>query len=187
MLDSLPASQQMALVGLLMFIFFGMHNILQEAIVNLLNVIASDGREDNGGRETDHGNWTLMLGYAEVIGVLAFSYLERVQLTMERGRVAPLSAYPLLTLCLLASSTLSNMSLSYIGMPTKVVFRSCKLVPTMIIATVVNQKRFRSYDYLCALAICAGLVLFAMADYEIDPVTYNLTRMAKIRLCLGVD
>lgn len=173
MLDSLPASQQMALVGLLMFLFFGMHNILQEAIVNLLNVIASDGREDNGGRETDHGNWTLMLGYAEVIGVLAFSYLERVQLTMERGRVAPLSAYPLLTLCLLASSTLSNMSLSYIGMPTKVVFRSCKLVPTMIIATVVNQKRFRSYDYLCALAICAGLVLFAMADYEIDPVTYN--------------
>jgi len=146
--------------------------------VNLLNVIASDenggGRtEDNGGRETDHGNWTLMLGYAEVIGVLAFSYLERVQLTTERGRVAPLSAYPLLTLCLIASSSLSNMSLSYIGMPTKVVFRSCKLVPTMIIATVVNQKRFRSHEYICALAICAGLVLFAMADYEIDPVTYN--------------
>jgi adenosine 3'-phospho 5'-phosphosulfate transporter B3 len=182
MLDSLPASQQMALVGLLMFLFFGMHNILQEAIVNLLNVIASDEnggdsrREDEGdrGREmNDHGNWTLMLGYAEVIGVLAFSYLERVHLTTERGRVAPLTAYPLLTLCLLASSSLSNMSLSYIGMPTKVVFRSCKLVPTMIIATVVNQKRFHSYEYICALAICAGLVLFALADYEIDPVQFN--------------
>lgn len=178
LLDSLPAAQQMALVGFLMFLFFGMHNILQEAIVNILNVTASEGGGDDDGTGVGSNmNWTLMLGYAEVVGVLVFSYLERVRLTTEGGtsRHAPLNAYRLLTLCLLASSSLSNMSLGYIGMPTKVVFRSCKLVPTMIIATVVNQKRFRSYEYLCALAICAGLVLFAMADYALDPLQFNLT------------
>lgn len=53
------------------------------------------------------------------------------------------------------------------------VFRSCKLVPTMIIATVVNARVFKSYEYLCALSICAGLVLFAMADYTLDPLQYN--------------
>jgi len=120
-------------------------------------------------------NGTLMLGYAEVMGVFVFSYLERVHLTNEGGfaRVAPFRSYPLLTACLFASSSLSNLSLSYINFPTKVVFRSCKLVPTMIIATIVNQRVFRSYEYLCALSICAGLVLFAMADYTLDPLQYQ--------------
>ncbi|KAL3777837.1 hypothetical protein ACHAW5_003031 [Stephanodiscus triporus] len=180
MLDSLPPTHQMALVGFLMFLFFGMHNVLQEAIVNLLNVSASEG--GGGGGDDDAGlggtsaaNRTFMLGYAEVLGVLVFSYLERSRLTTEGGtsRVAPLSAYPMLTLCLFASSSMSNLSLGYINFPTKVVFRSCKLVPTMIIATVVNSRRFKPYEYLCALSICAGLVLFAMADYALDPLQFH--------------
>ena len=92
------------------FLFFGAHNILQEAIVNLLS---ADGMKEKG---------TLMLGYAEIIGVLSFSYLERTYMTNEGGfdRVAPLSAYPMLTMCLFASSSLCNLSLSYINYPTKV-------------------------------------------------------------------
>lgn len=43
----------------------------------------------------------------------------------------------------------------------------------MLIATCVNQKVFASYEYLCALCICAGLVLFAMADYSLDPIQFN--------------
>ena len=43
----------------------------------------------------------------------------------------------------------------------------------MLIATCVNQKVFASYEYLCALFICAGLVLFAMADYTLDPIQFN--------------
>jgi len=43
----------------------------------------------------------------------------------------------------------------------------------MIIATIVNSKKFRSYEYLCALCICAGLVLFSMADYTLDPLQFN--------------
>lgn len=159
-----------------------MHNILQEAIVNLLsnkNASSSISDADEGGGSSSNlkSNGTLMLGYAEVVGVLVFSYLERVHMTKEGGfsRVAPLRAYPLLTFCLFASSSLSNLSLSYINFPTKVVFRSCKLVPTMLIATLVNSHIFHSYEYLCALSICAGLVLFAMADYTLDPLQFDPT------------
>mmetsp|Transcript_26370 Transcript_26370/g.56056 ORF Transcript_26370/g.56056 Transcript_26370/m.56056 type:complete len:462 (+) Transcript_26370:141-1526(+) len=173
-LDALPPTQQMILLSFLMFLFFGMHNILQEAIVNLLNNSETLNAEDGTGTKA---NRTFMLGYAEVIGVLVFSYLERVHLTNEGGlaRVAPLRAYPLLTACLFASSSLSNLSLSYINFPTKVVFRSCKLVPTMIIATIVNQRVFKSHEYVCALSICAGLVLFAVADYSLDPLLLDPT------------
>lgn len=87
----------------------------------------------------------------------------------ESGRVAPLSAYPLLTFCLLSSSALSNMALNYINFPTKVVFRSCKLIPTMMVASVLNKRVFASFEYTCALAVCTGLVLFAAADWTLTP------------------
>lgn len=120
-LDNLPATQQMVLLSFLMFLFFGMHNILQEALVNLLSN-ASETITDEATRQNLKSNGTLMLGYAEVVGVLFFSYLERTHMTNEGGlsRVAPLRAFPLLTLCLFASSSLSNLSLSYINFPTKV-------------------------------------------------------------------
>ena len=119
LLDNLPPTQQMVLLSFLMFLFFGMHNILQEAIVNLLSNSISD---DESLSSKLKSNGTLMLGYAEVVGVLVFSYLERVHMTNEGGfsRVAPLRAFPLLTGCLFASSALSNLSLSYINFPTKV-------------------------------------------------------------------
>ena len=114
-----------------MFLFFGMHNILQEAIVNVLSNVSDRSAAtvvddvvnhggEGGGFDTD--KLTLMLGYTEIVGVLVFSYLERVRFTDEGGwhRVAPLRSYPLLTACLFASSSLSNLSLGYINFPTKV-------------------------------------------------------------------
>ena len=181
-LNDLSPSHQMALVSLLMFLFLGMHNVLQEAIVGMLSIATSTSE----GTKVDG---TIMLGYAEVIGVLVFSYIERVYVAKEAGfhRVAPLRAYPLLTLCLFASSSLCNMSLSYINFPTKVVFRSCKLVPTMIIATIVNKKVFASYEYACALAICAGLILFALADYTLDPMKFDVMGLALVSASVVAD
>ena len=101
-----------------MFLFFGMHNILQEAIVNLLSNSETLTPESSKLK----ANGTVMLAYAETMGVLGFSFMERVYMTNEGGwsRKASLRAYPLLTLCLFASSSMSNLSLSYINFPTKV-------------------------------------------------------------------
>jgi solute carrier family 35 (adenosine 3'-phospho 5'-phosphosulfate transporter), member B3 len=92
----------------------------------------------------------------------------------ETVRVAPLSAYPFLTACLLASSALSNVALNYINFPTKVVFRSCKLIPTMVVATIVHRKVFTLTEYLCALAVCAGLIFFAAADWSLTPTFHPI-------------
>lgn len=152
-LERLPASLQFSLLVLGVFVFFGAHNFLQEAITEKMNKQHS-----------------VILGYTEVLGVAVCSFIERCYIQRERGRIAPLSAYPLLTLCLMGSSALSNISLDYINFPTKVVFRSCKLIPTMIIASIVHKKVFSGMEYACATAICAGLVLFAAADWSVAPV-----------------
>lgn len=61
------------------------------------------------------------------------------------------------------------MALNYINFPTKVVFRSCKLIPTMLVASVLNKRIFASFEYACAFAVCIGLVLFAAADWTLTP------------------
>lgn len=128
----------------------------------------------------------VMLGYMEVLGVTICSFIERQFIVRERGRVAPISAYPLLTGCLLASSALSNMSLNYINFPTKVVFRSCKLIPTMIMASVIHGKVFSSVEYICAIAASAGLVMFAAADWELTP-SFNPIGLALVSLSVCAD
>mmetsp|Transcript_24970 Transcript_24970/g.38637 ORF Transcript_24970/g.38637 Transcript_24970/m.38637 type:complete len:410 (+) Transcript_24970:152-1381(+) len=133
-------------------IFFGIHNYLQEAIMNIEGF--------------DYG---VMLGTMEVLGVTVCSAFERHFIAKERTRVAPIRSFAALTMCLLSSSALSNVSLNYINFPTKVVFRSCKLIPTMFIGGIINGRIFSPSEYFAALFVCTGLVLFAAADWNNSP------------------
>lgn len=167
--DSLSSTEQLLILSGLMFAFFGAHNLLQEAIMKIPNF-----------------KYGVMLGYMEVLGVTIWSYLERAYISKETGRIAPLSSYPLLTLCLMGSASLSTMALNYINFPTKVVFRSCKLIPTMVVATIINKRKFSSTEYTCAIAVCAGLVLFAAADWRLTP-SFSPTGLILVFLSVIAD
>lgn len=151
------------------FLFFGVHNYLQEAIMAVPNF-----------------QFGVMLGYLEVFGVTICSFLERKFVAQETQRVAPLSSYTLLTFCLLSSSSLSNLALNFINFPTKVVFRSCKLIPTMMVASIVHKKTFASVEYLFAFCMCLGLVLFAAADWSLAP-SFHPIGLACVTLSVCAD
>ena len=151
------SSKELALLSILMFIFFGVHNLLQEAIM-----------------KTPGFSYGMMLGYMEVLGVTVCSFLERKYKAKENGRKAPLKSYTFLTLCLMTSSGLSNISLNFINFPTKVIFRSCKLIPTMIIATIINKRIFSTIEYLCAFSISLGLIVFTVVDWTLAPVFHPI-------------
>ena len=214
------------------FLFFGIHNYMQELIQYEFHLYQLP--------------LNVMLGYYEVFGVCFFTYIERryyyyydrmtntrsstliqhhhhhkQNTTMEEGksrsgsssdaeqdnskinnhnhnnmdhsttstssssssigssntiRKAPLSVYPFLTMCLLSSSALSNLSLNYINFPTKVVFRSCKLLPTMVIATVLHPhtQKFNMTEYICATIVCCGLICFGMAEFQTQPTFHPI-------------
>ena len=101
----------------------GAHNYLQELIMSLPGF-----------------KLAVMLAYLEVLGVTICSYIE-LQLSGETIRKAPLSAYATLCFMLMLTSAASNISLNYINYPTKVVFRSCKIIPTLAISSVMNKKK----------------------------------------------
>lgn len=168
-IEIMNPSQQFMVLAFGMFFFFGIHNLLQEGIMKVPGF--------------EHG---VMLSYMEVLGVSFCSYFERKYVAKETVRVAPLSSYPVLTLCLMGSSALSNMSLDYINFPTKVVFRSCKLIPTMIIATIINRRVFKSIEYASAFAISIGLVIFAAADWKLTP-SFNPTGITLVSISVIAD
>jgi adenosine 3'-phospho 5'-phosphosulfate transporter B3 len=109
-----------------------------------------------------------MLGYLEVLGVAVCSYFERRYLG-ETTRKASWSSYFMLCLCLVVSSATSNIALAYINYPTKVVFRSCKLIPTMMIAVGYNKKKVQWFEFVFGVIISLGMVLFAFADFQVYP------------------
>jgi len=110
----------------------------------------------------------VVLGYLEVLGVACCSFFER-RYYGENIRRAPWTAYFMLCFCLLISSATSNIALSYINYPTKVVFRSCKLIPTMIIAVLYNGKKVHNFEFVFGSVISLGMVLFAAADFQVYP------------------
>lgn len=136
-LDVLSPTIQFLILGSGVFIFFGTHNILQEAMMKI------PGFE-----------FGVMLGYMEVVGVCLFSYLERTFVAKETKRVAPLSAYPLLTFCLLSSSSLSNLALNFINFPTKAcsvrVVKKCPLTSSTFVLLsflgCLSKLQTHSYD-----------------------------------------
>ena len=132
------------------FLFFGVHNYLQEAIMAVPNF-----------------QFGVMLGYLEVFGVTICSFLERKYVAQETQRVAPLSSYTLLTFCLLSSSSLSNLALNFINFPTKVVFRSCKVSEQQSIEHTQTQLLWRTVFLLFLCCAIHAVITFQRSTHLI--------------------
>lgn len=111
-----------------------------------------------------------ILAFLDVVGVTFFSGIERV-VKNEKTRVAPWSSYFLLCCFLCMSSSAANAALNYINYPTRVIFRSCKLVPTIIIAIVLNNKSFYLSELILGIAMSMGMAMFAFADFNVSDST----------------
>ena len=127
-----------------MMVFFGCHNYLQELIMSLPGFRIG-----------------VFLGYLEVLGVAVCSFIER-RFVGETIRRSPWSSYWMLCFCLLISSATSNIALGYINYPTKVVFRSCKLIPTMIIAVLYNKKKVHAFEFFFGALISLGMMMLLL-------------------------
>ncbi|CAJ1951290.1 unnamed protein product [Cylindrotheca closterium] len=86
----------------------------------------------------------------------------------------------------MVSSSFSNLALNYINFPTKVVFRSCKLIPTMVVASILHKKVFTTVEYIFAVCVSMGLVLFAAADWQVTP-TFHPIGLAMVSLSVCGD
>ena len=61
-----------------------------------------------------------------------------------------------------------------------------KLIPTMIVASILHKRIFSSVEYFCAFCICLGLVLFAAADWSLAP-SFHPIGLAFVSLSVCAD
>ena len=64
--------------------------------------------------------------------------------------------YIRLSLVVFGATALASFSLQYVTYPTKVVFKSAKLIPTMVVATALQGTKYGFLDYTAALLLCIG-------------------------------
>jgi len=149
-----PTSRGRKLLVYTSFLFVGFlgHNYLQEKLMAL-----------NG------FTFGSMLSFFEALGVLCCTGIERVYRGNTKVRKAPMQHYLALSILIAASSLLSNIALEYINYPVRVIFRSSKVIPTMLVGVLWMKARHRISEYLSAFMLSVGLILFAFADRSVSP------------------
>ena len=84
--------------------------------------------------------------------------------TGETLRVVPMRDYVKLSFMTMGGMYLTNWSLRYLSYPLRVVFKSCKLVPVMLLSYCYMGKKYSFAQCLSVFLLTLGVVIFTLAD-----------------------
>ena len=110
-------------------------------------------------------------GYMTLItaGTMAVcGQIERLA-TGDTERRGPLLSYAKLSVLTLGGMYFTNWALKFLNYPTRVLFKSSKLVPTMIMGTLIQGRTYSILEYLAAGLLVLGVALFTLGDAEQRP------------------
>lgn len=95
--------------------------------------------------------------------LIAIGYLMIKQQNRHR---APLYKYSYASFSNILSAWLQYEALKFISFPTQVLAKSCKIIPVMLMGRVVSRNKYEFYEYIVALAISVGMILFLSGSYD---------------------
>lgn len=81
------------------------------------------------------------------------------------GARAPLWPLARISALVFASLVSGNVALRWVSFPVKVIVKSCKLLPTMALGSLLLHKSYTVWDHAAALLLCCGLVGFTLASH----------------------
>lgn len=84
------------------------------------------------------------------------------------------------------TTTLTKTSLRYLDVPTQTVLKSAKLLPVMAGSIVILGRRYSSREWLAALMLCSGVVIFNMST-SFPSFSTTLAGAACIAIALVCD
>ena len=132
---------------------------------------------------------------AAAVTLFQFGYCFFLPMVVTRGKVIEtfpstlreLLPYVKLSLLVFGATALSTRSVRYVSYPTKVVFKSSKLIPTMIVATLLNKKsKYGTMDYLAASLLCMGAAGFSFASKNDSTDDKNDGYYGIMLLCISI-
>ncbi|KAI8545216.1 hypothetical protein RHMOL_Rhmol07G0023900 [Rhododendron molle] len=80
-------------------------------------------------------------------------------------------SYWKLSAVLMGSNGLTKGSLAYLNYPAQIMFKSTKVLPVMVMGAFIPglRRKYPPHDYVSALLLVAGLILFTLADAQTSP------------------
>ena len=100
--------------------------------------------------------------------------------------LALLRDYFVLSLFTMGGMYLTNWSLEYLNYPTRVVFKSSKVIPTMFVGVLVQHKSYSVPEYISAFVLVIGIVVFTLGDAKESP-KFNIYGVLLISLGVIAD
>lgn len=162
-LGHLSAALQFAILALGMFLLYMAHAYFQEKI------FSTPGFRSGF--------------FVSLCDFVIFGSLAAVQLLLLEGHIprnAPLKNFVGISLCLAASLGCGFASLAYLNYPTKVLFKSGKIIPTMLLGKCFGRI-YSLVEYFAAILLCGGLAAFTMGQASVSP-SFHLVGVALISI-----
>ncbi|KAF8379408.1 hypothetical protein HHK36_028843 [Tetracentron sinense] len=105
--------------------------------------------------------------------VQGFVYLVLIYLQgfTTKQMVNPWKTYVKLSLVLVGSNGLTKGSLAFLNYPAQLMFKSTKVLPVMVMGAFIPglRRKYPAHDYVSALLLVVGLILFTLADAHTSP------------------
>jgi adenosine 3'-phospho 5'-phosphosulfate transporter B3 len=128
-----------------------------------------------------HGFMTLLT----TLTYMVCAFIERVG-TGETHRRAPMRDYVQLSVWTMAGMYFTNWSLTYVNYPTRILAKSSKVIPVMIVGMIVQGRYYSRLEYLSAFILAAGITLFTMGD-AYDSPRFDVRGLALISIGVFAD
>lgn len=102
--------------------------------------------------------------------------------------VNPWKTYVKLSAVLMGSHGLTKGSLAFLNYPAQIMFKSTKVLPVMIMGAFIPglRRKYPAHEYVSALLLVFGLILFTMADAQTSP-NFSLIGVLMISGALVMD
>ncbi|XP_068649660.1 UDP-galactose/UDP-glucose transporter 4-like [Aristolochia californica] len=96
--------------------------------------------------------------------------------------VNPWKTYVKLSAVLMGSHGLTKGSLAFLNYPAQLMFKSTKVLPVMIMGAFIPglRRKYPLHEYLSAVLLVVGLILFTLADAHTSP---NFSVIGVIMVC----
>ncbi|KAI4372213.1 hypothetical protein MLD38_010476 [Melastoma candidum] len=105
--------------------------------------------------------------------VQGFVYIVLIYLQgfSTKHMVNPWKTYVKLSVVLMGSHGLTKGSLAFLNYPAQIMFKSTKVLPVMIMGAFIPglRRKYPLHEYVSALLLVIGLILFTLADAQTSP------------------
>lgn len=101
-------------------------------------------------------------------------------------RNASIKEFLLLSLFPAAGMYFTNWSLEYLNYPTRIMFKSSKVIPVMIVGTFMQKKSYSAKQYGNAMLLVTGLAIFCLGEAELSP-SFSVMGIGLILLGVSCD